>query len=90
MFQIDFALFLWLFGGAVDSIISVFTQLHRSDFNFEFKTLFESISHMDADLQQRKGKISGSFKNSTSAALQQCQVFKKAFGIVFKFSLHFL
>ena len=30
-------------GGAVDSIISVFTQLHRSGFNLEFETLFESI-----------------------------------------------
>ena len=30
-------------GGAVDSIISVFTQLHRSSFNLEFETLFESI-----------------------------------------------
>ena len=30
-------------GGAVDSIISVFTQLHRSGFNFEFETLNESI-----------------------------------------------
>ena len=31
-------------GGAVDSIISLFTQLHRSGFNlFEFETLFESV-----------------------------------------------
>ena len=29
--------------GAVDSIISNFTQLHRSSFNLEFETLFESI-----------------------------------------------
>ena len=30
-------------GGAVDSIISVYTQLHRSGFNYEFETFFESI-----------------------------------------------
>ena len=30
-------------GGAVDSIISVFTQLHRSSLNLEFETLYESI-----------------------------------------------
>ena len=30
-------------GGAVDLIIPVFTQLHRSGFNLELKTLFESI-----------------------------------------------
>ena len=30
-------------GGAVDSVISDFTQLHRLDFNLEFKTFFESI-----------------------------------------------
>ena len=29
--------------GAVDSIIFDFTQLHRSSFNLEFKTLHESI-----------------------------------------------
>ena len=29
---------------------------------------------MVADLSQRKGKISGCFKNSTSVVLQQCQV----------------
>ena len=28
-------------GGAVDSMISVFTQLHRSDLNLEFEILFE-------------------------------------------------
>ena len=28
---------------------------------------------MVADLRQRKGKISGCFKNSTSIVLQQCQ-----------------
>ena len=31
------------YGGAIDSIISVFIQLHRSGFNLEFETLFESI-----------------------------------------------
>ena len=31
------------YGGAVDSITSVFIQLYRSDFNLEFETLFESI-----------------------------------------------
>ena len=30
-------------GGAVDSIISVFTQLHRSGFNLEFEISFESV-----------------------------------------------
>ena len=30
-------------GGAIDTIISVFIQLHRSGFNLEFETLRESI-----------------------------------------------
>ena len=30
-------------GGAVDSIISVFTQLHMSGFNLEFETMYESV-----------------------------------------------
>ena len=30
-------------GGAVDLIILVFTQLHRSGFNLEFETLYESV-----------------------------------------------
>ena len=30
-------------GGAVDSVISVLTQLHRQDFNLESETLRESI-----------------------------------------------
>ena len=30
-------------GGAVDSIVSVFTQLLRSDFNLDFEFFFESI-----------------------------------------------
>ena len=29
--------------GAVDSTISVFTRMHRSSFNLEFETSFESI-----------------------------------------------
>ena len=51
-------------GGAADSIISVFTQLHRSRFNLEFEILFESILHVVVDLWQRKGKISGCFKTA--------------------------
>ena len=43
-------------GGVVDSIISVFTQLHRSGFNLEFETLFESINHVVADSWQIKGR----------------------------------
>ena len=54
------------YGGAVDSITSVFIQLHRSRFNLDFETLFEAIRHVLADLWQGKGKISGCFKNSTS------------------------
>ena len=53
----------------MDSIISVFTQLHKSGFNVELKTLYESIIPVFADLWQRKGKISGCFKNSTSIFL---------------------
>ena len=30
-------------GGAVDSILSIYVQLHRSGFNLEFETMFESI-----------------------------------------------
>ena len=30
-------------GGAIDSIILVFTQLHRSGLNVEFETLYDSI-----------------------------------------------
>ena len=30
-------------GGAVNATISAFSQLHRSGFNLEFETLFESI-----------------------------------------------
>ena len=60
-------------GGAVDSIISVFTQLHRSSFNLEFETSYESMRQVVADLWQRKGKISGCFKNSTFVVLEQCR-----------------
>ena len=58
-------------GGVVDSVISVFTQLRRSGFNLEFQTLFESILRMVAKLWERKFKISGCFKNSTSVVLPQ-------------------
>ena len=54
------------YGGTVDSIISTSTLLHKSVFNLEFETLFVSSWHMVADLWERKGKISGCFKNSTS------------------------
>ena len=60
-------------GGAVDSIISIFIQLHWSGFNLEFETLFESIGQAIADLWQRKRKSNGCLKNSTSVVLQQCQ-----------------
>ena len=75
-------------------IISIVTQWHRSVFNLDFETLFESILGVVADLWQRKGKISGCFQNSTSAVLQHCQN-KVSFqgkysGIVLKFSLHLL
>ena len=53
-------------GGAVYSVTPVFTQLHRSAFNLEFKTLLEPISYVVVDLWQRKGKLCGCFKNSTS------------------------
>ena len=51
-------------GGAVDKIILLFAQFYRSVFSLEFEILFESISHVVADLWQRNGKISGCFKNS--------------------------
>ena len=41
-------------GGAVDSSISSFKQLHRSMFNFDFETLYESIWQVVADLWERK------------------------------------
>ena len=31
------------YGGAVDSVVSIFTQLHRSGFKFVFEALYESI-----------------------------------------------
>ena len=80
-------------GEALISVMSTFTQLHRSGFNLEFETLFESIRHVVADLRQRKGKISGCFKNSTSIVLQQCQnqvrFEKKDSGIILKFLPYF-
>ena len=42
-------------GGAVDSIISIFAQLHRPSFNLEFETLYEFICQVVADLWQREG-----------------------------------
>ena len=36
--------------GAVDPVALFVTLLHRSGFNLEFKTLFESILHVVADL----------------------------------------
>ena len=53
-------------GGAVDLIISIFTQLHMSGLDLEFETLLESIWQVVAGLWQRKGKMSGCFKNYTS------------------------
>ena len=50
--------------GAVDSIIWVFMQSHRSVFNLEFETQFESIRQVVADLWQRKDKISSCFKTA--------------------------
>ena len=60
-------------GGAVDSLISISTQLHWSGFNLDIEILFESIRHVVADVRQRKGKINGCFKNSTLIVLHQCQ-----------------
>ena len=81
-------------GGAVDSITSAFAQLHRSGFNFEFETLLESIRRVVADLWQRKGKISGCFKNSTSTVLPRCQnkvsFQRKGSSVVLKFLLNLL
>ena len=57
---------------AVDSVTSVFTQLHSPGFNQEFSTLYELISQVVAALWQRKGKINGSFKGSTPSVLKQC------------------
>ena len=37
-------------GGAVDSFISHFTQLHSSGFNLAFETLYETIWQVVADL----------------------------------------
>ena len=79
-------------GGGANSIVLAFLQLHRSGFNLKIETLFESISQVVADLWQRKGKISGGFKNSTSVVLPQCQdkvLFqRKDTGIISKSSSH--
>ena len=71
-------------GGAVDSIIPVFTQLHRSGFNLEFETLYESVGQVVIDLWQRKAKTSCCFSNSTSFVLhlqqfKTTQVYRKGF-----------
>ena len=42
-------------GGAVGSVNSVFTQLHRSNFDLEFETILESVRQVVADLWQRNG-----------------------------------
>ena len=56
-------------GGAVDSIISIFTQLHRSGFNLEFEALFEPLCQVVSDLSQRTCKINGCFKATALALL---------------------
>ena len=80
-------------GGAADSILSVYSQLHRSGFNLEFGAFFKSICTMVADLSQRKGEISGCFKNSTSIVLQQCHdkasFQRKGSGIISTFLCNF-
>ena len=60
-------------GGAVDSVISLSRQLHRSGFNLDFETLYDSARQVVDDLWQRNGEISGCFKNRTSIVLRQCQ-----------------
>ena len=81
-------------GGAVDSIIMAFAQLHRLGFSLEFEALYEPIQQVAANLWQRIGKISGRFKNSTFIVVQQCQnkvsFQRKGTIIVSKFSLHLL
>ena len=64
-------------GGAVDSIISVFTQLHKSDFNLELLTLYESIWNVVADLWQRKAKISGASKTALHCSLSKSSKFQR-------------
>ena len=49
----------------MDSIISIFAQLGRSGVNLEFETLYEYICQVVVDSWQRKGKINGSFENTT-------------------------
>ena len=62
---------LFVCGGAVNSIMLVLTQLqYGSSFNLQLETLFESILRVISNLWQRKGKISGYFKKTTSIVLQ--------------------
>ena len=59
-------------GGAVGSIVSVFTQFYRSGFNFEFATLF-SKSDKWLLIYVRENAKEWLLKNSTFIVLQQCQ-----------------
>ena len=61
-------------GGFVDSIIPVFVQLHRSGFNLEFETSYESIRYVVVDLQQRNGNISGCFEHFNCSKAMSNQV----------------
>ena len=84
----------YYYGGAVDSMISIFKQLQRPGVDLEFATLFESIWNVVADLWHRKSKMSCRFITSASIVLQQCQNkgnFQwKDSGIVSKFPPHLL
>ena len=86
--------FVWLLWRSCIFNYLGFTQSHGSSFNIEFEILFESILQAFADLWQRKDKISGCFKNSTSVVLQQCQnkanFQRKGSSIVLKFLLNVL
>ena len=78
-------------GEAVTLIISIFTYKHRSGFNLEFETLFESIWQVVADLWQRKGKVVAS---KTALLLFYSNVKKVSFqrkspSTLSKFSLYF-
>ena len=73
--------------GAVDPIMSSFTQLHRPTFILESE--LESIGQVVVDLSQRKGKINGCFKNSTRQYQNKVSFPRKGSGIVLKVSLHF-
>ena len=78
--------------GAVDSIISVFTQLYSPGFHLEFETLCESIWHVVADLWQGKGKISGCSKTNVLLFSSDVKVSfqRKYSGIALEFSRQFL